>query len=90
MSCLYLSYVVIIIQWIKLCHKNCMTTCIITVWNIHVTSLTISMSTIHFLIEIMSILKAIKYHVNELYVKKNLPFAVISNEIYETRQRLLS
>ena len=56
----HLSYDVAVIQWITSCHKNCMTTREITLWRVHVTSLTMFVSTMRFLIEIMFILKAIK------------------------------
>ena len=42
----------IVIQWIRPCHKNRMTTRKITLWCIYVTSLTTSVSTMRFLIEI--------------------------------------
>ena len=58
----YLSHDVAVIQWITSCHKNCMTTRVITLWREHVTSLTASVSTMRFLIEIMFNLKAIKSH----------------------------
>ena len=47
------------------------------------------MSTMRFLLEILSILKAINLFL-ESYDKKNLTLMVISYEIYETRQRLVS
>ena len=56
-----LSYDAAVNQWIMLCHKNCMTKLIITVWHIHVASLTTSMSTMLFLIKINFILKAINF-----------------------------
>ena len=43
-----------------------------------------------FVIEILLILKAIKSHFKGLYHKQNLTHVVISYEIYETRQRLVS
>ena len=46
--------------WITSCHKNRMTTRVITLWRKGVTSLTSFVSTMHFLIEIMLLLKAIK------------------------------
>ena len=58
MSLNTLSSDVAVIQWITLCHKNGMTTRVIALWHIHVTSLTTSVSTMRFLIEILSILKA--------------------------------
>ena len=42
------------------CHKNRMATRVITLWSVHVTSLTTPVSTMHFLIKIKLILKAIK------------------------------
>ena len=56
----HLSYDVAVIQWIKSYHKNRMTTCVITLWCVDLTSLTTSMSTMRFLLEILSILKVIK------------------------------
>ena len=67
-----------------------MTTGVITLWRIHVMSLTISMSAMHFLTEIMFILKAIKSQCKGSYDKQNLTLVVISYEIYEIRQRLSS
>ena len=55
-----LSYVVAVIQWIMLCHKQHMSTCVIILWCIDVMSLTMSVSTMRFLLEIFSILKTIK------------------------------
>ena len=43
-----------------------------------------------FLLEILSILKAIKSDFKGCYDKQNLTLVVISYEIYETRQRLVS
>ena len=43
-----------------------------------------------FLIEIMLHLKVIKSHFKGSYDKQNLTLVVISYEIYETRQRLVS
>ena len=62
-----------------------MTTRVITLWQGDVTSLTTSMSTMRFLIEIMFSLKAIKSHFSMSYDKPNLTLVVISYEIYETR-----
>ena len=55
-----LSYDVAVIQWINSCHKNRMTTRVVTLWRVHVTSVTTSVSKMRFLIEIMFMLKAIK------------------------------
>ena len=74
----------------KLCHKNHMTTRVITLWQVDVTSLTRFMLTMHFVIEIMLILKVTKFHFNGSYDKQNLTFLAISYEIYETCQRLVS
>ena len=57
-----LSHDVAVIQWITSCHKNRMTTRVITLLRVHVTSLTTSVSAMRFRIEIMFILKAIKSH----------------------------
>ena len=43
-----------------------------------------------FLIEIMIILMGIKSHFKRFYDKQNLSLMVISYEIYETHQRLVS
>ena len=56
-----LSLDVAVILWITSCHKNRMTTRVITRWHVHVTSMTTAVS-LRFLIEIMSILKVIKSH----------------------------
>ena len=50
-----LPYDVAVIQWITSCHKNRMTTRVITLWRLHVTSLTRSMSTMRFLLEICTL-----------------------------------
>ena len=63
-----LSYDVAVIQWITSCHKNRMATRVI-LWRERVTSLTTFMSAMRFLIEIMFILKAIKYHFKGSYDK---------------------
>ena len=85
-----LSHDVTVIQWIALCHKNHQTTCVITLWHIHVMSLKTSVSTMRFVIEIMLILKAIKSHFKGSYDKQNLTLLIISYEIYETCRRLVS
>ena len=56
----YISYDVVVIWWIASCHKNRMTTCVITLWRVDVTSLTMFVSAMRFLLEILSSLKAIK------------------------------
>ena len=56
------AYDVAVIQWMTSCHKNRMTTRVITLWRVDVTSLTTSMSTMRLLLDILSILKAIKGH----------------------------
>ena len=85
-----LSHDVAVIQWITSCHKNRMTTRVITLWRVNVTSLTTSVSTIRFVAEIVFVLKAIKSHFRGSYDKQNLTLVVISYEIYETRRRLVS
>ena len=72
-----LSYDVAVIQWITSCHKNRMTTRVITLWREYVTSLTTSVSTVRFLLEILSILKAIKSHFKGSYDKGILHSVVI-------------
>ena len=63
-----------------------MTTRVITLWRVHVqvTSLTTSVSTMRFPIEVVFILKAIKFHSEVSYDKQNLMLVVISYEMYET------
>ena len=85
-----LSYDVAVTQWIKLCHKNRMSTRVITLWRVHVTSLATSVSTMRFLIEVLIILKATQFYFKQSYDKQNLTLVVISYEIYETRRRLVS
>ena len=62
------------------CHKNRITLPVITIWRVHVTSLTTSVSTMQFRIEIMFILKATKSHFKGSYDKQNLTLVVISHE----------
>ena len=62
-----------LIQWITSCHKNRMTTRVITLWRVYLTSLTTSVSTLRFLTEIMFILKAIKSHFKGSYDKQRYP-----------------
>ena len=57
-----LSYDTTVIQWTKLCHKNHMTTCVITLWRIHVMSLTTCVSTMCFLIEIVILKDKIPFY----------------------------
>ena len=85
-----LSYDVGVIQWITLCYKNPMTACIIRLWRIQEMSLTTSVSTMCFLFEILSILNATNSHFNGSYDKQDLKLMVVSYEIYETCQRLVS
>ena len=54
-----------------------MPTRIITLWRVHITSLTTSVSTMRFLIEIMFVLKAIKSHFKGSYDKQNLTLVLI-------------
>ena len=57
-----------------------MTLCIITLWHIDVMSLTMSMSTMHFLLKysLLIILKVIISHFKGSYDKQNLTRVVIS------------
>ena len=52
---IYLSYNVAVIQWKTSCHKNRITTRVITLWRVLVTLLSMSVSTMCFLIDIMFI-----------------------------------
>ena len=70
-------------QWITSCHRNHMTTCVITLWRVDVISLTTFMSTMRFLIEIKFALNAIKSLFQGSYDKQNLTLMVISYEIYK-------
>ena len=79
------SYDVAVIRWIMSCHKNCMTTLVITLWHIYLTSLTTSVSTMCCLIKVMLISKVIKCHFKGSYNRQNLTLVVILYEIYETR-----
>ena len=90
MPLLSLSYDVAVIQWITSCHKNRMTIRVITLWRVDVTSLTTFVSTMHFLTEIKLMLMAVKSIFKGSYDKQNLTLVVISYEIYETHQRLVS
>ena len=83
----FLSYDVAVIQWIMPCHKNRKATRVITLWR--VTSLTTSMSTVYFLLEILSILKATKSNFKGSYDKQNPTLVVMLYRIYETRRRLV-
>ena len=58
---IFLSYDVAVIQGVTSCHKNRMTTRVITLLCVGVTSLTTSVSTMRFLIKILFILKATIY-----------------------------
>ena len=70
--------------------QNRMTTRVITLWRVYVTSSITSVSTMHFLSEIIFILKAIKSDFKGSCDKQNHSLVVISYEIYETRRRLVS
>ena len=67
-----------------------MTTRVITLWHVDVMSLTTSLSAMRFLLEILSILEAIKPSFKGPYDKQNLTLVVISYKICETRQRFIS
>ena len=67
-----------------------MTTFVMTLWRAYVTSLTTSVSTMRFLIEIKFILKAIKFNFKGPYDKQTLTLVITSHEIDETRRRLVS
>ena len=61
-----------------------MTTGVITLWRVEIMSLITSVSAMCFLLEILSILKAIKSNFKGLYDKQNLTLMVISCEFSET------
>ena len=65
---IHLSYDFTVIQWITSCHKNCITTRVITLWCVQVTALTTSVSAM----EIMFILKAIKFDIKGPYKNRFL------------------
>ena len=65
-----------------------MTTRVITLWRVHVMSLTTSVSTIHFLIEIKIILKAIKSSLKGSYDKMNLKHMAILYEFMKLAEDL--
>ena len=67
-----------------------MITHVITFWHIDIWSLTMSVSAVHFLGEILSILKGKNSNFKGSYDKRSLTPKVISYEIYETHQRLVS
>ena len=75
---LHFSHDVAVLQWITSCHKNHMTTRVITLWGACLTSLTTSVSTMPFHIELIIILKAIKSRFKGPYEKQNLTLVVIS------------
>ena len=54
------------------------------IWRLHVMLLTMTMSAVCVLTEIMIIMKAIKCQFKGLYDNENLLLLVISYEIYET------
>ena len=55
-----------------------MTTRVITLWRVHITSLTMYVAIMCFLIEKIFILKAIKFNFKESYEKQNFNLVVIS------------
>ena len=56
----FVSLDIAVIQWITSCHKNPITTRVIILWRVAVTSLTTSMSTMRFHIELLFILNPIR------------------------------
>ena len=86
----YLSYDIAVFQWLMSYHKYPMTAHVITLWHKHATSLTMSVSAMSFLIEIVFILKEIKSHFKGSFDKDNLTLVGISYEIHETWQSLVS
>ena len=78
----YLSYDVAVFQWITSCHKNRMTTRVITLLREYVTSLTTSVTTMLIFIGNMSTFRGDKIVFKKSYDKTNLTLVVISYEIY--------
>ena len=76
---LLISYDVAVIQWITSCHKNTITTRVITFWRLDITSMTTSVSKMR-LLEILSTLKGIKFSFKGACDKQNLILVVISYE----------
>ena len=66
-------------------HKNRMTRRVITFWRLYVTSLTMAMSAIRFLIENIFNFRAIKSPFDGSYDKQTLTLVVISYGFHETR-----
>ena len=67
-----LSYDIAVMRWRTSCHKNGMTTRVITLWCVDITSLTTSMSTMRFLAEILLLLWAFKSHLKDHMINKIL------------------
>ena len=65
-------YDVAFIQWVTSCHKSRRTTREITLWRVHVTPLTTSISTRRFIIEIVFTLSGIKPHLKGHLINKIL------------------
>ena len=61
-----------------------------TLWRVHVTSLSKSVTTTRFLHELLLILNAIRSHLKVSNDKQILTLVVVSSEIYETGRRLVS
>ena len=69
---IYLSYDAAVFQWITSCHKNRMTTRVITLLREYVTSLTTSVTTMQIFIGNMSTLRAIKTYFRSHMIKRIL------------------
>ena len=67
-----LSYDVAVFQWITSCHKNRMTTRVLTLLREYVTSLTTSVTTMLIFIGNMSTFKAIKSYLRSHMIKRIL------------------
>ena len=78
----HLSYDVAVFQWITSCHKNRMTTRVITLLREYATSLTTSVTTMLIFIGHMSTFRGDKIVFKKSYDKTNLTLVVISYEIY--------
>ena len=76
-------------KWITSCHKNRMTTRVITLWRVHVTSLTTSVSTMRFAEEKVYF-DGVKIPFERSYDIQNLKLVIILYETCETLQRSVS
>ena len=69
--------------------NNVMTTRVLTLSAGTSNVMATSVTPMHFFVEILSTLKAIKSSFKRSYDKQNITLVVISYEIYQTRRRLV-